>query len=275
MTITADELIDRYEDSVRRNPETAMRMVMWLMLYDQQPASWARGFLQDVGVLATGDTEKTSQLRKIHRWRTAAEEAAGLPPRGKRGATQEYRRALNDWRRLNRRPSKEDLLAGWTPQPLAPPQQGGAGQIAQSPVSENEPTAEKPVTPSAPVLPPAPPEPKISKRAKKIEGEKKPGNETPRLTSEELRKLSQQESEHQRQAFQPKKNEPKPPVFRGTPPPPIKASDEEREEWRRIRKREIADYIVASKEKGWEIPADWDGLAPISSVATWIGPPSA
>jgi len=122
MTITADELIDRYDDLVRRNPETSMRMVMWLMLYDQQPASWARDFLQDVGVLTapTGDAEKKSQLRKVHRWRTAVEEAAGLPPRGQRGATLDYRRALNEWRRLNRRPSKEDLLAGWTPQSLPP-----------------------------------------------------------------------------------------------------------------------------------------------------------
>lgn len=119
------------------------------------------------------------------------------------------------------------------------------------------------------------PESKNSKRAKKTEGEKKPGNAPPRLTSDELRKLSQQESEHQRQAFQPKKNEPKPPVFRGTPPPPMKASNEELEEWRRIRKREIADHIVASKELGWEIPADWDGLTPVHTVATRIGQPSA
>ena len=122
MTITAAELIDRYEDTGRRDPETALRMVMWLMLYDQRPASWARNFLEEAGVLVTPKdvTERTSQLRKVHRWRTAAEDAAGLPPRGKKGSTQDYRLALHKWRSLNRRPSKDDLLSGWLPQPLPP-----------------------------------------------------------------------------------------------------------------------------------------------------------
>lgn len=131
-------------------------------------------------------------------------------------------------------------------------------------------TAETPTLQPAP----APPKPKNSKPTKKSVGEK-PADQKPRLTAEELRKLSQQEEEHQRLAFQPKKPEPTPSVFRGTPPPSINASEEEREEWRKISKKEKEEHILTELSKGWEISNEWDGLQPVAKYAKWVGPPPA
>jgi hypothetical protein len=120
MSITPEELLQRYADSRRKDPKAAIRMVMWLMIYDGEPASWARDFLEDASFLTKPEDARArnSQIQKVRRWRTAAEESVGLPPRGKRGTTSDYKQALRAWKRINPRPTDEELLAGWTPKPL-------------------------------------------------------------------------------------------------------------------------------------------------------------
>lgn len=116
--------------------------------------------------------------------------------------------------------------------------------------------------------------PEVDEPTEKV-GDEKTRDEMPRLTAEKLKELSQQEEEHQRQAIQRKEPEPAPPPFRGTPAPPLKASEEEREEWRRLRKQEMAEFVENARSQGWEIPDDWDGLKSVAKVAKWIGPPPA
>jgi len=115
--INASDLIDAYDFSIRQSPEAAVRMVMWLMVYDQRSVAWVHEFLETAGVLEKAADEKarSSQRRKLHRWRVAAEKSTGLPPRGKKGCSDAYRTALAKWRVINPRPSKEQLLAGWVP----------------------------------------------------------------------------------------------------------------------------------------------------------------
>ena len=70
---------------------------------------------------------ENSQLQRIHRKRKSLEASVGLPPRGQRGATPEYKKALSEWQRINRRPTREEMVAGWVPKPLPepfPPQVG-------------------------------------------------------------------------------------------------------------------------------------------------------
>lgn len=120
LPINASDLIDAYEESIRQTPETAVRMVMWLMIYDDRPVTWAHKILEKEGVFQKAVDVKTraSQIQKVRRWRIAAENATGLPARGKKGNCDAYRIALAKWRAVNRRPTKEQLLAGWAPTPL-------------------------------------------------------------------------------------------------------------------------------------------------------------
>jgi hypothetical protein len=161
----------------------------------------------------------------------------------------------------------------------APPVKKGR-KPSNPPMSE---TNEKPKTPStspkkkeprAKTQSAALPEPKNSKTEKKVDDEKTPDEIPSHTAAPPWKILSQQESENQRQAFEPKKPEPKPPVFRGTSAPSMTASEEEREEWRKLRKKEIAEFIFTERSKGWEIPSDWDGLKPAATVAKWIDSPS-
>jgi len=102
------------------------------------------------------------------------------------------------------------------------------------------------------------------------QGEEEP-SAPPRLTGEALRKLAEEEKEHQKKSLQLKAEEPKPSNFRGTPAPPVNASEEERKEWRKIRQQEIDEHIKQERDKGWEYPPDWDGLGSVAKVAKWIG----
>lgn len=122
MPIIPEEFLKRYADSNSKDPKVAISMVMWLMIYDEKPSSWARDFFEETGVLTQpeDDEARKSQIQKVRRWRNAAEKSVRLPPRGKRGASSAYKQALQDWKRINPRPTDEDLLAGWTPQSLPP-----------------------------------------------------------------------------------------------------------------------------------------------------------
>jgi hypothetical protein len=274
LPISAAELLDEFEDSIRKHPKSALRMIIWLMIYHELAASWTRDFLEKKGVFPkpSSETEKKNQLRKIDRTRQSLEKSVNLPIRAKKGATPDYKDALIAWKRINPKPPKNELLAGWTPQRLPSAQDGRPEQSAQSTVPGSEPAVETPARPSAPVVSPVMHEPEKSIPTKKS-GSERPANHKPLFTAEELRKLSQQESEHQRQAYQPKKPEPTPPVFRGTPPPPMNASEEERVEWRKISKKEKEEYILSAPSLGWEISAEWDGLQPVANFAKWIGLP--
>lgn len=117
---SAGDLIDLYEESIRKDPETAIRAIMWLAIYDEKSASWARDLLEKGGVIPNpGDeTAKRNQLRKLDRKRVILEQSVRLPSRNKKGATSTYKQALGEWKRINRRPTKNELLVGWVPQPL-------------------------------------------------------------------------------------------------------------------------------------------------------------
>lgn len=124
-SISAAHLIESYEDELRQDPKMALKLIIWQTIHDEQSASWARDFLVKVGVFpkAEGSEEqkektKKAQKRLIERKRAALEKSVGLPPRETRGATSDYKRALTEWKRINPRPTKEELLAGWIPQPL-------------------------------------------------------------------------------------------------------------------------------------------------------------
>lgn len=115
-------ILDAYEKSLGKNPKTAIRMVMWLMIYDEEGATWARDLLEVVSIFGKpeNDTIRANQLRKVDRWRSAAENSTGLPPRGKKGGSEDYRQALAHWKALNPRPTRDQLLAGWTPRTISP-----------------------------------------------------------------------------------------------------------------------------------------------------------
>jgi hypothetical protein len=136
MVITPEELLKRYAESNRKDPRAAINMVMWLMIYDAKPSSWARDFLEDAGLLTKpeGKNALASQIQKVRRWRNAAEKTVRLPPRGKRGTTSDYKQALQEWKRINPRPTDDELLAGWTPQSLAPEVKGQGEDSAATPV---------------------------------------------------------------------------------------------------------------------------------------------
>lgn len=124
-SISAADLIESYEDELRQDPKMALKLIIWRTIHDEQPASWARDFLEKVGVFpkAEGSEDrkemtKKAQIRLIDRKRAALEKSVGLPPRETRGATSDYKRALTEWQRINPRPTKEELLAGWIPRSL-------------------------------------------------------------------------------------------------------------------------------------------------------------
>lgn len=137
LPISAGELLDDFEDSIRKNTKSALRMIIWLMIYDELAASWTRDFLEEKGVFpkATTKTEKKNQLRKIDRTRQSLEKSVNLPVRAKKGATSDYKKSLIAWKRINPRPTKDELLAGWNPLPLPPAQESGTGHplSAQNP----------------------------------------------------------------------------------------------------------------------------------------------
>lgn len=120
LPLDASDLIGAYEESVRQNPASAVRMVMWLIIYDDRPVTWAHKILEKEGVLQKAVDAKTraSQIQRVRRWRLAAEKSTGLPARGKKGNCDAYRIAVAKWRAINPRPTKEQLLAGWVPIPL-------------------------------------------------------------------------------------------------------------------------------------------------------------
>ena len=84
MPITQEEFLKRYAESNRKDPNAGIRLVMWLMIYDDKPSSWARDFFEENGVLTQpeNDNARKSQLQKVRRWRNAAEDTVRLPPRG-------------------------------------------------------------------------------------------------------------------------------------------------------------------------------------------------
>ena len=120
LRIDASDLIDAYEDSIRQTPKAAALMVIWLMIYDEQPDTRVHEVLEEKGVLQKATDKKTraSQIQKVRRWRVAAETSTGLPARGKKGTSDAYRIALVKWKAINPRPTKEQLLSGWVPKPL-------------------------------------------------------------------------------------------------------------------------------------------------------------
>ncbi len=130
-SIAPEILVKSYYDSFREDPELGVQRIMLMMIYDDREAKWAHKFLQKVGVLekSSDKKEQKAQLRKIHRLRSQVADMCGLPIRGKRGATQEYRSALAALRAINPRPSEDQLLAGWMPQPLVEP-----ANVQQKPV---------------------------------------------------------------------------------------------------------------------------------------------
>lgn len=154
--ITAD-YIDVYEDFLRTNPRTAIRRVMWLMIYDDQSAEDIRDYLERVKAIPKPEDVKTrnSQMRQVHRWRAKAEESTGLPARGKKGATLEFHRALGEWKKLNGRPTKEQLMAGWTPQPLPTATEATVSPAPAKPVTLPNPPG-NPTSVKKPVAQPAP-----------------------------------------------------------------------------------------------------------------------
>lgn len=120
MPISASELLDAYDKSLLVNPKFSIRMVIWRMIYDEQQAAPVRDLLEKAGIFAKPETRTIlkNQLKSIDRQRAAAEKSTGLPSRGKKGACDLYRQALHKWKKLNPRPTNQQLLAGWTPVPL-------------------------------------------------------------------------------------------------------------------------------------------------------------
>ena len=146
LPISHDELLDDFEDSLRKHPGSALRMIIWRMIYHELAASWTRNFLEEKGVFPkpTSETEKKNQLRKIDRTRQSLEKSVNLPVRAKKGATSDYKDSLIAWKRINPRPTKEELLAGWSPQPL--PASSTQDDTAPSPATR-EPEHVKPAAP--------------------------------------------------------------------------------------------------------------------------------
>lgn len=130
LSISLDRLLDSIEEEIRSDTDSALQMVMWLTIYEKRPTSWAwrilikNNFFPDQEEPEGGDRAKKikkTQLRRIDRVREKLEKSVGLPPRGRRGATSEYDRAFSEWKRLNPRPTRDEMLAGWAPQSLPQP----------------------------------------------------------------------------------------------------------------------------------------------------------
>jgi hypothetical protein len=119
-SVPTNEIFDAYEQFVLQNPKTRIRQAMLLMIHDELETALIRDFLVNIGIFCKTEEVKVreSQIRKVQRWRTAAEESTGLPPREKKGACEAYHQALAQWRAINPRPTKEQLLSGWVPKPL-------------------------------------------------------------------------------------------------------------------------------------------------------------
>ena len=152
--IAPEILVKSYYDSFREDPEMGVKRIMFLMIYDDREAKWVQKFLQKVGVLEESSSEKEqkAQLRKIHRVRSQVSDLCGLPRRGKRGATNEYRTALVAWRAINPRPTEEQILAGWMPQPLGattgiPQETQQSVQVVRSETATSSPTKPTPIPP--------------------------------------------------------------------------------------------------------------------------------
>ncbi len=287
LPISASEVLDAYEQSVRKNPETAIRMVMWLMIYDELQVTWARDFLEEVRIFAKpeageAETIRANQLRKVHRLRTNAEKSIGLPGRGKKGASETYRQALNKWRALNPRPSKEQLLAGWSPKPI---DLGDSPSVESTAIAtQSAPIATAELSPTA-----APDTTEVHEPAPdKTASKKPPVPKSPTLptfvafadpknpTLEELQALSRKADEDARQPTKPKPTAPIPPKFNGplAPANGTKATAEENAEFKAANLAAKENYISQIEaDPNWRMKDSWNGRGDPDDYVEYIGPP--
>jgi hypothetical protein len=282
--IIPEEFLKRYADSRRKNPKAAIRMVMWLMIYDEEPASWARNFFEENGVLSPPehDGARNSQIQKVRRWRNDAEQSVRLPPRGKRGTTSDYKQALEDWKRINPRPTDEELLAGWTPQPLPlqeedPAAQEGLGKVQPKTTPRAKNSQEKPAEPTEEI-----PEEKIEasgdkpKKRAAVKMPPVPVKQTARTDGAEEPNWAEIAAEHDRHSKLPPpvKVVEKPPLpdFVGPPLPErgSKATRAENEAYAAARKIVLEEYKAKARTLGYEVDPAWAGYGDVMKHATKI-----
>lgn len=241
-SIAPEILVKSYYDSFREDPELGVQRIMLMMIYDDREAKWAHKFLQKVGVLekSSDKKEQKAQLRKIHRLRSQVADMCGLPIRGKRGATQEYRSALAALRAINPRPSEDQLLAGWMPQPLVEP-----ANVQQKPV---DPDPTKAVDPkhAAAVTKETPPAP-----AKK-KGE---------LPTDDWGALAEETAQNSRTFVAPPPLKETPPKYRSPSLPTnvLKMTTDEQAAYKSQCERAVEKYIAELEGTKWIMGSDWKG----------------
>jgi len=127
--LTPEDLLKAYETEVVSQigskplgdkADSGVDMVLMLMIIDNKSGRWGRDFFVKTGKLPKPaddpkGTERTTQIRKVNRWRSKKEKEMWLPEREQGGVSQLYRRKRAKWDAANPRPTNEQLLAGWKP----------------------------------------------------------------------------------------------------------------------------------------------------------------
>ena len=220
LSISAEDLLDLYEQAIRKDPTMALCMIIWWTIYDEKSASWARDLLEDAGLMPNPETEadkkceaglvieaekgkvakkiEKAQLRLIDRKRESLEKSVRLPPRTKRGATSDYKLALYEWKRINPRPTKEELLAGCVPKPLPdsfnPQVRHQAGEEAVPAAGAPNPGQVSEMQPEAAIMnkkPASPPTQKANEDSAPREDQSEESNELLAAVDAELREAGQ------------------------------------------------------------------------------------
>lgn len=117
---SAPDLLKAYDQTPATGTPTRVDRSIWMILvmaiYDDRSGDWVHDFLVANKCLPVVEgVAHTSQLRKVHRWRSNVESEIGLPPRGRGKATPKYNKQRRRWESANPRPTSQMLLDGWYP----------------------------------------------------------------------------------------------------------------------------------------------------------------
>jgi hypothetical protein len=246
------KLIEAHENAVRNRPGLPLEAVVWLLIYDELPASWGRDLLEKESVFPTPKNEcaRRAQLRLIDRKREAAEKKVRLPAKGVRGGTAEYKAALEHWKRLNPRPTKKELLGGWVPIPLGSALTNsfsktfeGKAATSVAPMSRQDQISSSEAGPW---------NPQVSTEA--CSGSAHRNSEAGNEPDWQL--LALQTAEHAKTP-PPMKRTAAPPQFFGPPFPGLNATPEQERDYLNAKESAIREYEEKLLGTGWELDPEW------------------
>ena len=247
------KLIEAHEDAFRNRPGLPLEAVVWLLIYDELPASWGRDLLVKEGVFPKPENERSlrNQLRQIDRKRESAEKKVGLPPKGNRGGTAQYKAALEHWKRLNPRPTKEELLGGWAPLPVVSSPTNSISQASDGKAATS--VAEMPRLEqiSSSGLTPWKPQVPTEAGSGSAHRNSEAGNEP------DWQLLALQTAEHAKTP-PPMKRTATPPQFFGPPFPGLNATPEQERDYLNAKESAIREYEEKLPGTGWELDPEWN-----------------